>query len=202
MSQEQPGPLLRLARRWWPAGNPLARTTDWAQTALLVTVVLLGLVLVPVALVLGSEAYAEQSSTAEAQARTTQPATAILTANAPPASLGSRGTVVAGMSPVPARWQLPDGSPRVGQIQVMDGSLAGARVSIWIDRAGNPVNRPVTSADAVAAGVTLASVTLIGGLSLLAGMFVAVRLVLDRCRYAAWQREWTHVEPAWRHRPV
>lgn len=202
MSQEQAGPLLRLARRWWPAGNPLARTTDWIQTALLVTVVLLGLVLVPVALVLGSEAYARQSSAAENQAGTAHAVTATLIVNAPPATLGTRGTIVAGMSPVQARWQLPDGSTRVGQIEVVDGSLAGARVPIWVDRAGNPVDRPATSADAVAAGVTLASATLIGGLSLLAGLFFVGRLVLDRRRYAAWQREWTDVEPAWRHRQV
>jgi hypothetical protein len=198
-AQVPASPMRRLARWVWPWGNPLARPADWAQTALLTTVVVLGLLLVPVALVLGSETYAGQTRVAEEQSRTRHPTTATLLADVPPAGIGVQGTVVAGTSAVQARWQSPDGATKVGQIQAPDGLLAGATVPIWLDPAGNPIDRPISPLDPAGAGITLATLTLLGGFALLGGLYFGGRFALDRYRYAAWQREWTEVEPAWSH---
>jgi hypothetical protein len=190
-------PLWRLARRLWPHGNPLARAADRVEAAALLILVLVGLVMTPLAAASGSEAYANQRAVTEQQNRNRQPTTAVLLADPPPLSVTSPGRVVHGRTPAQARWSLPDGSVRTGQVQADDWLRAGAELPIWIDQSGNPVDRPATADTAIVAGLRAALTSWLAVMAVLAAGFAALCLLLSRSRKAGWHREWASVEPAW-----
>ncbi|HEV8555675.1 MAG TPA: hypothetical protein VGR06_04660 [Actinophytocola sp.] len=74
-----------------------------------------------------------------------RPATATLIRDAPEAT--GAGDLITAVSPVRARWTLPDGTERTGTVKASNGTRAGAPVPIWLDGAGNPVDAPVVRDD-------------------------------------------------------
>lgn len=194
-----PGP--RSGRLLWPRRNDLMRRVDWIEAALLVATVIVGLILLPVALVIGSETYAAQSSLVDEQARTRHEAVAVLLADAQKVTVSIGGEVASNSTvPVRAQWQAPDGETRVGLVTATAGTPTGTKVRIWLDPNGNPVDQPLTSADATASAVTLALVSWVSAVGLLVGLFCIAHAGLNRSRSLAWQREWAQVEPSWSHR--
>ncbi|MFI7680440.1 hypothetical protein [Actinophytocola sp. NPDC049390] len=200
MSTERPaGPslVLRLARLVRPGGNPLARGVDRAEGTAVILFILLALVLVPVLLTLGSETYSNLAERGERQAATRHETVAVLTENAPVASVGAQGDGVRMTPKVAAHWQLPDGTFRTGLVDAETGMKAGAEVPVWLDRSGRAVDPPVSSADAVVGGVLVA----VSGWLVVAGLCAlfcrGVHHALDRRRYRAWETEWARVEPEW-----
>ncbi|GAB1516705.1 Rv1733c family protein [Actinophytocola sp. KF-1] len=194
-------PVLRLARLLRSGRNPLARGVDRAEGAAVLLFVVLALVLVPVMLTLGSVTHSTLAERAGEQAATRHETVAILTEDAPVTSVG-QGEGVGTTSKVAARWLLPDGSTRTGQVDAEAGVKAGTEVRIWLDESGAPVDAPMTPLDAVVAGVLVA----VSGWLAVAGLFALVcwglHHVLDRCRYRDWDTGWARVEPDWldRHR--
>jgi hypothetical protein len=181
----------------WPHRNPLARAGDRIEAAALLIVVLAGLVMTPLALARGSEAYADQRGATEEQHRTRQQTTAVLLADPPLLSVVSPGRVVHGKTFAQARWSVPGGDTRTGEVLAADWLRAGTELSIWVDRSGSPVDAPATSDTAVLAGLRATLTYWLAVMAVLGAGFVVLRLLLRRSRAAAWHRDWASVEPAW-----
>jgi hypothetical protein len=101
---------------------------------------------------------------------------------------------------VRARWPLPDGRERFGQVATELNARAGDKVQIWINGAGRQTGLPLTSAgvdDQVA--FTVFSV-IVGMALVLAVATGGVRLLFHRRRMAGWQRAWDAVGPIWSRR--
>ncbi|WP_406196149.1 hypothetical protein OH807_09095 [Kitasatospora sp. NBC_01560] len=96
-----------------------------------------------------------------------------------------------------ADWTGPDGQPHTGTIDVPRTTPARATVTLWVDRAGTPVDPPADptglAVDAVCAGL-FGVVTFTAA----AGGALALRLrTLDRRAGHAWARDWARHEPHW-----
>ncbi|MDQ1021524.1 Rv1733c family protein [Streptomyces afghaniensis] len=96
-----------------------------------------------------------------------------------------------------ARWTAADGSSHSGQVRVPAGSRAGSPITVWTDREGRQVTRPVGEVQA------RIRASLIGGV---AGVFAAtaplaagraVRRRLERRRMDQWDAEWSRFGPLW-----
>jgi hypothetical protein len=73
----------------------------------------------------------------------------------------------------------------------------GSVVPVWVDRDGNVVAAPPSGMDALVLGAALGLGVVIAGAVILFGVWVAVRLELDRRNAAGWAEEWARVEPQW-----
>jgi hypothetical protein len=184
-------------RRLWPRRNELLRRTDWLQAALLVAAITAALVLLPIALAVGSETYTNQTQAGERQRQARQPATATLVKDAPPVAVGTRGAAVPGVADVLARWTLPDGTERTGDVLAGGGTKAGSPVRIWLDDKGNPAAEPISHEEAAMAGVAIAMGLWVCATAGLCVLYLLARFGLNRCRSAAWEREWARVAADW-----
>jgi hypothetical protein len=188
-------PLARLVRLLWPRGNPLVRGTDRVEAVTLVAAVLIGLLLLPIMLVVGSVTYADVIEKSQEQGRTRHEAVATLLQDAPSKSIAARGVTTS--SAVRATWQLPDGSTRTGTVQVSDGLRAGAKVDIWLDDQGRVVTAPVSSTDAVWVAAVVAACGWLAVVGLLAVAQFGIHQLLDRRRHRGWGQEWERVAEGW-----
>ena len=179
---------LRLAR-WLLAGrNPLARGVDRLESATLVAVVLVGLLLLPVMLVLGSVTYADIIAASQEQTRARHKAVATLTEDGPKQPNATRD--VYNSSAVPATWRLPNGATRTGEVRASDGLKAGAKVDIWVNQEGRVVDAPVSSTDAAWVAAVVAVSGWLAAIGLLATAQCGLHHLLNRRRYRDWAQEW------------
>jgi hypothetical protein len=193
---------VRLARLLRPAGHPLSRGVDRLEAAVVLSSVLLALVLVPVMLTFGTQTYVNVAEQSEHQAQNRHETVAVLTEDAPEMSTDTHGETAGGTASVAARWQLPDGTVRTGQVKADVGLDAGTEVSAWLDDSGQPVTAPLSTFDAVGAGVLVAFFGWTAAVGLLGVSCWGLRTVLDRHRYRAWEAEWARVEPDWHDRKL
>lgn len=189
----------RFAGFVWLRPGRLVRPVDRVELALLIAAALIGLLVLPVALMLGSNTYTAQSQLAEQQSNTRHLVSATLLADVPITSEGGE-TGTATTSAVRATWRTPDGGTRVGLVSAEEGTRAGSAIPVWLDPEGNPVLRPLTPMDAIVSAITVTVIAWAVALALLAGLFLLARVCLDRCRSLAWQRQWAEIEPEWSHR--
>jgi hypothetical protein len=192
------GWLPRLVRLWRPDGNPLRRTADRLEAAIMTTLIAAFLCGAPVAgLAAGQAAAAGGLRVEQAQAAWHQ-VTAVLLRKAPAAA---QPLFQASLEPlVPARWKAPDGTSRTGEVYAPAGAAAGSMVTVWINRSGRPTFSPVQRGDvieATALAASLATVAVAAGLALLG---LIARWVLDRRRLAAWEARWAVTGPQWTRR--
>ncbi|GAB3490125.1 Rv1733c family protein [Amycolatopsis cihanbeyliensis] len=187
------------AIRYWkvlcPPRGELSRPGDRALGVLAGFLALVALLALPLAAALGSEIYASQNQAAQSELATRHQATATLLADVPAAIAGARG--VSGDESARARWLRPDGSMVEGVIEAARGAKAGTDVAVWLDQAGNRVDAPDTPGKAVGEAVSVAVLGWLAVLAACALTFVGTRWMIDRSRYAAWDREWEKVESGW-----
>lgn len=188
--------IKRLARLAWPHRNPLARGSDRVESATLVAVVVAALLLGPVMLVFGSIVHADMVAEGEQEARTRHAAAAVLTRDAPDTGLRGPGSSI-GNPNVPATWTLPDGTTGTGRVTAPSDTKAGAKIDIWLDQDGRVAERPLTAADAALGGAVVALSGWLSAVVLLVAAQTGLRLLLNRRRYRAWDRQWERVEPGW-----
>ncbi|MGW2747365.1 Rv1733c family protein [Streptomyces sp. NPDC001450] len=171
--------------------NPLRRTSDRCESwfrRVLMLVLLLGL---PVAaLSAGLTAYESSMRTVHAQAVERHEVTARLTSDV----LGD-GRVA--KRPAPIRWTEKNGIVRAGTALVEPGTPKGTVVPVWVDRDGTITTPPMNAASAQANGWFVAGMAALGVALGVHAARAAVRLALDRRRYAQWEAEWDLVEPLW-----
>jgi len=194
-TQPRPPRALWLRERW-PDHNPLRRTSDRVEAAIVAAALILFLAGAPL---LALFAWHWAASTAHRVQQRQQAAwhqvSAVLLADARPVvDIGYGG--VAG-SEVPARWTAPDGTARTGDVPAPESAQAGSTVRIWVDGSGAQTGPPLRAGQATgqaALAAVLAPFAL--GTVLLCAVSVGV-YILDRRRLAAWAADWRSTGPRW-----
>ncbi len=184
-----------LVRRLLPDRNPLRRTADRVEAAVLVILAVVFLAGAPLAALAAGNWTAGLSRAAQQAESAWRPVRATLLQNAPkPVSAVGQGSP---QPLVPARWVAPDGAARTGRVYAPGGARAGRTVTIWTDRVGHIVGYPLQHVDVVvrSALAGLASVSVLA--VMLAGIWLLARLLLDRRRLAAWDLSWAVTGPHW-----
>ena len=190
----------RLARcaRWLGFDrNPLRRRTDRIETVIRLAALILFLVGVPVVTyTAGLQADHLALRQARAQQAADHEVTAVLLNQAPPTGIPDPYTSIQ-LTWVLARWQLPGGPVRTGEVLAAAGARAGSTVQVWVDRSGaitsSPPNERVIAGDVCVAAVTACLVACL----LVLGSSALARRALDRLRLRAWDAEWRATGPLW-----
>jgi hypothetical protein len=189
------GRLRVLARRWRPDSNPLRRTADRVEAAVMVLLIATFLTGAPLAALTAGQAAAASGLRAQHAQAGWHRVTAVLLRQAP--SSVNPMFEVALQPLVPARWTAPDGTSRTGEVHAPANAVAGSTVPVWIDRSGRPVASPLQRSDVVD-GIVLAASLAAGAVAVvLAVLGFLVRWVLDRRRLAAWDARWAVTGPHW-----
>jgi hypothetical protein len=189
--------LESFARRLVAGRNPLCRSWDRIEAVLLAVVVVAALATVPFAVWVGGTVYDSGQHTVTEQVATRHQVAAVLLQDAPS---GTEGENAVATVSVPGRWQLPDGTERVGQVSAKPGTPAGTAVPTWIDGSGLPTAAPMTGEQVTWRAVSTGLATITGALLALAVAFRLVRWRLDRARWSWWEQEWERIEPRWTRR--
>ena len=181
---------------WRWRRNPLLRRSDRLEA----WIVLVSWLFVLLAGVLAGRAAAGSvESDLAARAAHSYPVRAVVTENAPrspqadPAYGG--GSVWAKV-----RWTAA-GGPHTGMAKVRSGLAAGTPVTVWTDRAGNLVSRPVTGSEATLQASLVGALAGCGAAGGVLACGYVARGRLNRQRMEAWAREWERVGPRWRRAP-
>jgi hypothetical protein len=183
---------VRAVRGLWPDRNPLRRSLDRVEAAIVGGLVVAFLAGAPLmAHAAGSLAYSASSRAAHAQQ---------LDWHQVPAMLLAAPTSGAYGSTAPARWAAPDGTPRTGTVAAAPSAKAGNTVMVWEDVAGQLSGAPLRLYEVEARAVMASWLAVVGlGLTLLAiGGLAHGRLT--RRRLAAWDADWQATEPRWTKR--
>lgn len=184
-----------IVRRFLPDRNPLRRTVDRVEAAVmagLFVVFLAGASLAALAAAGHVTASGLRAERAEASWRRVP---AVLLQNAPRAAQSPDEDSTIPL--VRARWTAPDGTPRVGELYAPYGAAAGTTVPVWTDRSGNLEAAPVEHGYVVAQATftALTAVALVAAAVAVTGLLA--RRALDRHRLAAWEAEWARTGPQW-----
>jgi hypothetical protein len=195
-------PMIRLARMVRPRRNSLRRGIDRLEGAVLAVIVLIGLMLVPILLALGSLTYTNLAETAAREAEERAETVATLTENAPAPSTTTPEDGSSSKTAVPAGWRTPDGARHTGRVWADDGLQTGAKVDVWVDEKGRLVTEPTTSTDALLTATVTGVIGWLAAASLLTVTQLGLHRMFNRRRFHAWTQEWVRVEPEWskRHR--
>jgi hypothetical protein len=171
--------------------NPLRRTTDRIETAvlaLLVAVFLIGTPFAALATGVWLQGIGRQEQLAE-KASTSQVTAVVLTVTASPAGRLPGQAL--------ARWRAPDGREVTREVPVPSGTVAGGKLQLWTDRTGDFTTAPLLDsqvAGQAVIGEVLGVIASAGLLSLTGAL--ALRL-LDKRRMAAWDADWHATGPHW-----
>ena len=128
------GRLRVLARRWRPDSNPLRRTADRVEAAVMILLIATFLTGAPLAALTAGQAAAASGLRAQHAQAGWHRVTAVLLRKAP--SSVNPMFEVALQPLVPARWTAPDGTSRTGEVHAPANAVAGSTVPVWIDRSG------------------------------------------------------------------
>ncbi|MFJ9615176.1 Rv1733c family protein [Streptomyces noursei] len=174
----------------WRHG-PLRRRTDLAQSWMALVSGLLIAVAAPAAGVLAGNAV----DAAVHGQRADRHSTVAVVTKTPPAALGvAAGNGTVGRAYTVVRWTAPNGTVRTGETAVPPGARAGDRTTVWLDGRGALIRDPGSPEDTVVESVAVGIVAASGtGLALFAVHKGGVRL-LDRRRYAQWEKEWAELD--------
>lgn len=183
--------LTRLRHSLLPGHDSLARPSDRLQARLLAIVILLALVAATGAVLLAIGVYSAEAAKSREQLATRYTTTAILLADGPLPAAAGRGGTSFSSGPTRATWLTRDGQQRVGDVDAAAGAVTGARVDIWLDETGMPVQPPLTLAAAIIGAPLAAATFWTAVVSVLIAAYRTVVFFLDRHRFAEWQREWT-----------
>ncbi|MEU9733898.1 hypothetical protein [Streptomyces sp. NPDC048002] len=180
-------------RMWRWRRNPLRRRSDVVEAWIVLVVwflvvvggVLAGLVVSDAA----DRAFAEQ----RAERRPTR---AVLLTDVPRADGSADSPRPQGLARV--RWTTGAGTERTDEAMVDRGLKAGAEVTLWLDRAGDPATRPPSASEAAWESGALGTAAGLALAGLVFGAGAAARWRLGRNSAERWGQEWELVEPEWR----
>lgn len=186
--------LRRALRGLLPDGNPLRRTADRLEFAVLAGLIVAFLAGAPLAgMAIWHWAYSAAASAARAQDASWRTVTAVVMQGSPKAA----GQPSGDFAQAAAVWTAPDGARRTGKVTVPAGTGKGTQVRIWTDRSGAqtgpPLRRPQVTDQARLAGVLS-----VAGLGAMLGLTGAVvHRGIERRRLAGWDAAWATVGPLW-----
>jgi hypothetical protein len=117
--------------------------------------------------------------------------------------LRQQGPAVNNLAPVGqarVRWPIPGGQERSGVLTSViapgiSSAAVGARVSVWLNRQGQPAVPPPGQALMIFGAVVLAAAAAVGAAAGLLTIYGFCRLALDWRRLAAWDSAWTLTGP-------
>ena len=180
---------------WRPDGNPLRRTTDRVEGAVIAVLVAAFFTGAPLAALAAGHAAAAEGSRTQHSQTSWHRVSAVLQQKAPvrphPMFQGSLDPLV------PARWRAPDGTPRTGRVFAHEGAAAGSMVQVWTNGAGQLTPAPLEQYDVIAGTTLAASLAAVGVAAVLTLLGLLTRWVLDRRRLAAWHTRWESTGPQW-----
>ncbi|MFF4603239.1 hypothetical protein ACFY12_10885 [Streptomyces sp. NPDC001339] len=174
----------------------LRRGTDVAQSWMALAAGLLIAVAAPTAGVLAGQAV----DTASQQQRADWHAVTAVVTKEPPARAGRDardGT--GGRVHATVRWTASDHTVRTGETTVAPGAHAGDRTTVWLDEHGALLRDPSTPADILVRSVVAGTLAASGTGLLVFGTDRAGVLLLNRKRYAQWEKEWAELDAQGRH---
>ena len=173
--------------------NPLRRATDRVETvvlALLVAAFLIGAPFVAGAAGAWIHGMARQEQLAQEASRS--PATAVVLSVATSPVGGGALALEA-----QARWRAPGGQEVTHEVPVPSGTVAGAKVQVWTDRAGDFTGAPLSDSQ-VAQQTTIAEVTGVAAAAVASALAAALALwTINKRRMADWDADWHATGPRW-----
>jgi hypothetical protein len=184
---------VRVVRGLWPDHNPLRRSLDRMEAAVVAGLAVAFLAGAPAAaLAAGHVSDSIGSRVAHAQLAAWHRVPAVLLAAVPAAGYDDNEVL--------ARWAAPDGTRHTGTVSAPSGARAGRTVMVWVDAAGRLTWQPLQLwqvRDQAALAAALAPVVV--GFILLCAAWLA-HSALGRRRLAAWDADWRATEPQWTQR--
>jgi hypothetical protein len=194
MNARARGAPRRMSRlvRWLAGRNALRRPVDRIEGAVLVAFSTAFLVAIVVASILGAHTYQSQRAASVGL----RPVVAVLIQAGPfygsPAQLGQ----------AEARWRDPKDGAQSGVLTTATtpsiiGATAGARIPVWLDRAGQPVAPPGGQVTMIVNALAVGAAVAGGAGMVLLISYALCRLALDRRRLAAWESAWSLTGPRW-----
>jgi hypothetical protein len=194
MNVNKPGAHRRMSRlvRWLAGRNALRRPVDRIEGAVLVAFSAAFVVAIVVASILGAHTYLSERAASVGP----RPAVAVLIQAGP--LYGS----MAQLEVAEARWPGPGGGEQSGVLTTATtpgiiGATAGARIPVWLDRAGRPVAPPGGQVTMIVNALAVGAAVAGGAGAALLISYALCRLVLDRRRLAAWESAWSLTGPRW-----
>jgi uncharacterized membrane protein YidH (DUF202 family) len=173
--------------------NPLRRTTDRVETAVLAVLVAAFLAGAPfAALATGAWVHGMARQTQLTQEATSRQVKAVVLTVAAPSAEGTNLIWQA-----QARWRAPDGQEVTHQVPVPAGTAVGGTLQVWTDRTGDATTAPLLDsqvANQTAAAEVLGVLVLAGVLTLTGAL---ARWRLNKRRMAAWAADWHATGPRW-----
>lgn len=188
-----------LRRRLGLDANPVRRRTDRAETWFRIWMLVFFMIAAPITSI-GFTHWTDASMTSQAQAQTAREhlvTATLLTQAAGNSRFPAAGTAI---SWAVARWTAPDSTRWAGQVQALAGARKGSTVRVWTDTHGRLAAAPVARSQIVSRLITVAALTPLALALLLLTITGLVHRALERRRMAAWEADWTAVEPQWTHR--
>jgi hypothetical protein len=189
-----------LARRADLDANPLRRASDRVEAWIRLGLITVFLVAGPLAAIAVGH-WASDSGIREARAQAAadyQVRAVLMGPTSATPSYPAAGNSAAAW--VRARWTAHDGTSRQGEVWAPAGSHAGSVVTVWTDASGLLVDPPMGREQILSRVISFVAVTPVALAVLLLNLLWATRHVLDRRRLAAWEKDWTAVEPQWTRR--
>jgi hypothetical protein len=169
------------------AGNsPLLRRSDRIQARVLVLAVVMVLCAVPMCIVPARAHQAAVLSRADEQLRTLQPVDAVVI---PPATTASPSRMAGASRTVRVQWKAAF-EDRTADIRTRAITRPGDHIRIWLDTDGDPVPAPLSHTDATTQAVAYGIAIWLVVAGACAMLYLLVRRILDRRRFAAWEQEW------------
>ena len=192
-------PRVTRRRRWlrglWPDRNPLRRTADRVEAAVVAGLLAAFVIGAPLAaLIAGHWSYAVALRAEHAQRSAWRQVPAVLLADAPYPGYSRYGVDVR------ARWTARDGTRRSGVVSVPGRARAGSTVLVWVDASGGLAGPPLRHAQVIGQVATAALLTPVGLGLLLVCAGVVARGRLERRRIATWDADWQVTGPQWTRR--
>ncbi|GBE66005.1 membrane protein [Mycobacterium sp. MFM001] len=175
--------------------NPLVRTSDRIEALVLVLAVAVSVLAIPVAAAVGTVVHDARSQVYAEQAQDRRLVSGVVidtsVATKPPRKPGK--TIA-----VKARW-FANGAERTGVVAAERAVKPGDAIDIWVRHDGSPAGPPTRTAvdEAVAAALAIWWCVVLVAV----GLFAGTRTVLDRVRYAQWQRDFDKLTDGPTRRP-
>ncbi|GLZ49657.1 membrane protein [Actinomycetospora sp. NBRC 106375] len=172
-----------------PRPSTLRRRSDRIEVGARWVLLVLGLMLLPVFLTIGSSVTARLTPQIATQQAERHQVTAVVLAP-PENDTGARPNAESYGFRAPVGWTAADGTRRVVVTHVPSDTRRGDTRTLWVDRADRPTVAPMTPAYPAGQGILTTLFLVVLDLVVSLQLLAALRWVLDRARLRAWERAW------------